>query len=853
MSIRNYLNGLLFGVGATAAQLVSAVGLPDVVATQPVGTWQKVNQNQFQSVWAPAGQRPANLPTAKISAWASGGYDPVTGDFFVLGGDNMPYSGNEVYRFNGSTLLWQRDSLPSAIVAPVGDQKVYLTADGPDGSPMAGETYDNVVFLQNSRRLAYIGGNAWPGEGQQYYRGDGVTRTGPYFFDPLKADPNKVGGLPGSQWNAASYPNVQAGFMWENRQSVQTAAGLVGARNNNGGVTAVTQRNGKDVVYVGELASGLAGGLGRLFRYTVNSLAPGDDTWELVGVPVTQSYGGAGVGALDTERQAFARTASSSVVSYVPATNAFSGASKYQLLYWNLKTAGATNPSVFAPHIAGDPLPLASTAGLEYDPDIDAYLVWEGNKDVWLVYPPNQLSSDGWFARKVSPEGDGPTLGGFTYTGVYGKWNHMPGLAGLMGVIQPTTGDIWVYKPDPALANPKLPLTYVSGFRANANGGLEVYVADPAAPGTPRVIVPHVPVGTDAKSVLVPHAVTLAPRMASAMHNRSLVLPSGNVLVKVDLRQAGSQVPVQLSSESGAAQLCGFPAVAADYQDADRSAVVYGLPGPDGNCASTGDNEYRMVRVGMTPTDTPLVAKRPVTAVYDDSHAHIGWLATDGTNLVLTDANFQAPQVIGTFSGNADNVQSLGVDKANNVVLLKIDLELRAYNKQTNILAPSIHSFQDAARSVLFSQDDYLTYFVDRGASRVHHSTCPFRRQQYCPLADRLGDPADHYRAEAVPQFDANGLSHQQHHGGPRHRARRRQNDRHDLELCFLGVGGFPRGGVQRRLLQRAGRGHGIQGRAHRRGRRQPRRTRQFALGRGLGAHHRRPRGRRAPGAAGAR
>ncbi|MBI4693239.1 MAG: PKD domain-containing protein [Gammaproteobacteria bacterium] len=718
MKTKKLLAGVLIGMGALTWQSVSAAGMQDAVSTQPVGTWLKVNKNLFQSVWPASGQKPAGYPAAKIDAWNSGGYDPATGDFFVLGGDDLPYVGNEVYRFNGQTLMWQRDSLPSAIVAPDGvTRKIYLTVDGPDGSPMAGETFENVVFLPNVRRLALLGGDAWPGDGLQYFRGDGVTRTGPYFFDPLKADPNKVGGLPGSQWNAASYPNVQAGYMWENRQSVQTAAGLVGPKSLYAGVSAITTVNGKDVAYVGETPSGVTGAMGRLFRYTVNSLAPGDDTWEVVGVPVLQSYTGPGAGSLDAQREAFTRTSTTRLNAYNPATDTIVGAIKPTLMYWNLKTAGPTNNIVFVPQILGDTVPLGPASGLEYNPDIDAYLVWEGNKDVWFIYPPNQQSPDGWFARKVSTTGDGPVLGGFPYTGIYGKWVNMPGLSAMFGLVQPFNGDVWIYKPDPALANPKAPATYTPGFRPNGSGGLELYVADPANPGTPIVIAGTLPTGADAKSVVVPHGSNLGPRIATALHNRALVFAIGNSLYKVDLRQAGSQMPVQLSSENQAGQLCGFPGVAADYQNPDRSAVVYTLPGADGNCATSGDNDYRLVRMDMTAADAPLPVKRPITAVYDNSHAHVGWLATDGAGIVLTDAAFQSPIAVGAFSGNSDNVQALGVDTANNVVMLKIDAQLRAFNKLTNTLGAPIYTFLDAARPVLFAQDEYNTYFVDRGTS----------------------------------------------------------------------------------------------------------------------------------------
>ena len=41
-----------------------------------------------------------------------------------------------------------------------------------------------------------------------------------------------------------------------------------------------------------------------------------------------------------------------------------------------------------------------------------------------------------------------PTLTGSKFTGVYGKWNYMPGFNAFMGVVHDLTGDVWIYKPD---------------------------------------------------------------------------------------------------------------------------------------------------------------------------------------------------------------------------------------------------------------------------------------------------------------------------------------------------------------------------------------------------------------------
>lgn len=164
MSARHPLTLSALCLALLQAGISLASPLTDLVTNQPAGTWAKVNQNKFKEAWVPTGKGPNGDPGTKINAWNSGGYDPVNGDFYVLGGDNDPYYGNEVYRWSGQTLRWQRDSLPSAIrqardangnvVIISGSDTHYVTAGGVDDAPMSSETYENVVFLPISRRLA---------------------------------------------------------------------------------------------------------------------------------------------------------------------------------------------------------------------------------------------------------------------------------------------------------------------------------------------------------------------------------------------------------------------------------------------------------------------------------------------------------------------------------------------------------------------------------------------------------------------------------------------------------------------------------------------------------------------------
>lgn len=323
--------------------------LADLVNAQTPGSWMRVNANEFQSVWTPGDQRPSPggaSPRYVISAWSGGGYDSNTGDFYVWGGDNGTYSGNEVYRWTASSLEWERLSLPSAIANTAvfdSGRDYWQTVDGPNHAPISGETFDNVVYLPKVNRLAVIGGNAYPGGGLQYFLEDTVTRAGPFFFDPAKGDANKVGGLTGSQANAAAYPDVVGGNMWENRQSIETSAGVVGATALGDGASAVTVIDGKDVVFVSERGSGRNG---RLFKYTVNSLDAAEDTWEIVGSLGGKTFSGSGAGAYDSTHNLFLRTGRTSQFVFDEAQGAFVKKSVNSLMFWDLNTAGEDNPIV---------------------------------------------------------------------------------------------------------------------------------------------------------------------------------------------------------------------------------------------------------------------------------------------------------------------------------------------------------------------------------------------------------------------------------------------------------------------------------------------------------------------------
>lgn len=416
---------------------LAASPLSELIDAMPPNSWVEANLNRFDEVWPEQSQIIHGQPSSVILSWTGAAWDPNADDLYIWGGDNLPYAGNEVYRWRGSTLRWERVSLASdmqEIVPPASGKKQWIPVDGVDNAPAAAETFDLVTFLPLVNRLAVIGGNAYPGNGLQYYREDGITRTGPYFWNPGMADGDKVGGTTGSQVNADLHPSTLGGHMWENRQSVETLeAGLVGPASLANGVTDYATIDGKDVVFVGEYA-----GPGKLYKYTVNSLAPGDDTWEVVGTKLGVSYSGSGAGAYDSQRNAFVRLANT------------------KLMVWDLNNAGPTNPGyqVMALQPDGQVFTPDKKWGIGFDDLRGFYVLWYGSEDIWkLQPPPGGFSASGWTACKIDVPGTRPppvldeVFPKLSYAGVFGKWNYMSDYGTFIGVINPYSGRVWIYKP----------------------------------------------------------------------------------------------------------------------------------------------------------------------------------------------------------------------------------------------------------------------------------------------------------------------------------------------------------------------------------------------------------------------
>lgn len=391
-----------------------------IVDGMAANSWARLNTNNFMDVWVdPADEAAGGFgsPERVILAWSSMAWDSNRGDLIFWGGGHANYGGNEVYRWSANTLEWERGSMPSEVtlVDPVISR--YETVDGVYNAPVAAHTYDNNEFLPIVDRFVTLGGAAFNTGGQFIAENpDGSLRgTGPYFWDPSLADPNKVGGLSGSAVN----PAIEGGQMWENRDNVgQTMGPFIN------GTTAYITENGKDVLYIG----------GRdLWKYTVNDIDdPSQDTYEKVG-RFWNAFDGAGAGAFDPVLNAYVRTANGS------------------FLYWDLDTAGPANDNIlFTPEDPTGEFALSALYGMDYDAVRHRFVLWDGNGSLWELLPPEILGPTGWVVSRIDPAGlEQPDVSELPiFTGVLGKWKYLPELDLYAGVTDPLTGDIWIYKPE---------------------------------------------------------------------------------------------------------------------------------------------------------------------------------------------------------------------------------------------------------------------------------------------------------------------------------------------------------------------------------------------------------------------
>ena len=397
----------------------------------PEGSWIRVNTNNFSDSFAPADLLQSHFPSATapsalINAWSSFAWDSNRGDLIIFGGGHANYTGNEIYRWHGTSQLWERASLPSEIVL-LNIANDSTAIDGAMNAPVSAHTYDNQEFLPNMDRFITFGGAAYNGGNFKIKLSDGsINNTGPYFWDPSRGDPNKVGGTTGSHvQTVAPHPEVLGGNMWQNRDIFSGRlpdAYIPDFVNTQGDYTS---DKGIDTVYQTSHGS--------LFKYQVTNLNDSTtDTWEPVGAAITGIYSFQGAGAYDPSRKLFLRT----------------GTAVTPLVYWDLRTPGPGNPDTVVTSITdlSGTFAMNVNCGLDFEPVRNVFLVWGGGGKVWKIVPPATPATTGWTVTEdSSPVGVVPDVD--VGTGVLGKFKYISNLHAFMALQNKLAGNIWLYKP----------------------------------------------------------------------------------------------------------------------------------------------------------------------------------------------------------------------------------------------------------------------------------------------------------------------------------------------------------------------------------------------------------------------
>ena len=426
---------------ATVAITVFAPAAGDAlrsrIAAAPEGSWIKVNVNRYEDVWTPLQQRaqvngaPLGDPRKIITAWSSMTWDPNRHHLIIWGGGHGNYAGNDVYRFEAADLRWRRAALPSAVHAPFSDRR-FFAIDGPLNAPISSHTYDNQEFLPLADRFITFGGASY-NTGAPFILADGVTKTGPYVWDPSRAGANMVGGTTGSQVKPAIFPNVTGARAWQNRNALVVNG--IGANRPGSfvnGTSAYVVEQGIESMLVSEAPT--TGG--DLFRYRIVDIDdPSLDRWELIG-PGFKSYSDQGAGAYDPVRRVYLRTARMGT--------------SYGIVMWNVATPGAANgPIKFVPPNLGGQFVLSKLHGMDFDPRRAVFVLWNGNGQVWHLRPPASgpaFTATGWTVSPAPVAGtSAPAVTGTT--GVLGKWKYLRSHDVMIGLGNGVEGQVWVYKP----------------------------------------------------------------------------------------------------------------------------------------------------------------------------------------------------------------------------------------------------------------------------------------------------------------------------------------------------------------------------------------------------------------------
>lgn len=429
---------VLAGLLANNAMAGTLTTILNTIQNAPENSWVQMNTNHFSDAYVPADLRADpyssySNPATIILSWSSFAWDPNRGDLLLFGGGHANYAGNEVYRWRGSTQKWEIAALPSALdsnLIPVG---------GALHAPQSSHTYDNQLFLPVADRFVTLGGAAF-GSGYPFQKLDvngSTSRTGPYFFDPSKANPNLLGGPSGTGVN----PSTPGGNMWSNRDIYTDNYGnatnfAVYPPGSANGTTDYAYQNGKEVIYLTGPDSG--GSESRLARLTIADINnPSKDTWEYLGGNYSGT-GGQGAGAYDPVHNIYIKTYGTETPYH-------------EFVFWNLSTPGLGNNDIYVT-LAYNPSSFNDALGqygFEYDHLRNHFLLWGGGGTVFQLDVGN-LDGSNWSVTEVNTDTATPLPNASIHDGVMGKWHYARNLdvfVALDGGPDGSLGNVWFFKP----------------------------------------------------------------------------------------------------------------------------------------------------------------------------------------------------------------------------------------------------------------------------------------------------------------------------------------------------------------------------------------------------------------------
>jgi hypothetical protein len=424
----------------------------NLIQAAPAGSWVKLNTNRIETVWTPSALRPDDSWTLEsvIDAWGGMAWDSLRGKLVFKGGGHANYPGNEVFTWDVTTGEWQRGSLPSRLV----DLSFFGVTDpehsgekmpidgGSKAAPNSCHEFSTPAYLPTVDRVVYFcGGGQTNGVTNIFARSNGtIFYPGPFFWDPSKADPLKVGGSQGSHvTRTAQYadPNsIAAGNMWQGRglwESLTVGQGFAFLSASS----AYRKEGAHDVLYV--TASNDNGSSAQfLYRYQIDaSNNPALDTWTLVG-NYLNAYEGNGGAFIHPSFEIFVRPRGTG-------TN---------FMFWKIDATSAASPTangefLIAPTLAsGTTFSNANKSALFWDPLRQHAVVWQGGKNIYTLKAPASLSTNGWLLTSlpVANASIGPPPAG-NANPVENRLRYIADLDAYVVVAEGLNGDVWAYKP----------------------------------------------------------------------------------------------------------------------------------------------------------------------------------------------------------------------------------------------------------------------------------------------------------------------------------------------------------------------------------------------------------------------